>query len=142
MSNIQKLIAFLEELPDASFNMNEWSEKHNCGTVACIGGWTQILCDRGSGIDTWHAAEMKEKKSRDWLGLSEEMSNELFFCLRATVAMRPATNDGTRIKVFDLINRHHAIEALRMIQYKECLDWIEILKLTPKNKKIITLVVC
>jgi hypothetical protein len=48
VENITTLIDYLRKLPDENFNMNTWLERgHACGTVGCIGGYTELLFDTG-----------------------------------------------------------------------------------------------
>jgi|SRR6185437_12340722 len=82
--NIKALIKALESGPvkidgkKVGFNMNYWIDRaprsqdrsgHNCGTVACLGGWTDILFNRdGAAINT-----------RDCLGLNYNQGIDLFY---------------------------------------------------------------
>ncbi len=76
-----------EETPDMSF--------HNCGTVACIAGWTmaikhgeavlQALRDEDGTLDaTDVAGENVDDGAKEWLGLDEKQRTFLFYKWDAT----------------------------------------------------------
>lgn len=80
--NIERLTTlrdFLRTVPQANFDMTEWSKgtpherrAHKCGTAACIGGWACTLFFPEDD----HVGSHRIAK---WLGLSDVDRERLFF---------------------------------------------------------------
>jgi hypothetical protein len=80
---------FIASIPEDNFNMGDWhgtmasspvakarrtiKKKHYCGTVACIGGWTELLF-AAPAASGWYG-----HKAPSLLGLSQEDAQELFY---------------------------------------------------------------
>jgi hypothetical protein len=64
---LQILRDFIAAIPEQNFNMSEWREEHECGTVACIGGWTTLLFD-----------VPQQSSAGECLGLTGSESDALF----------------------------------------------------------------
>ena len=84
VENILKVADAIEQhsIPDLGFNMAEWHSKayedapdrsgHDCGTVACIGGWTEAVLNNGKEFPSWEDVGA-------CLGLGAIDSEQLFF---------------------------------------------------------------
>ena len=59
--NLIKMRDFLKKLPEEKFNMSDWVEHKDCGTVACIAGWGEILFDKEKEIEAAKAKYIEEK---------------------------------------------------------------------------------
>lgn len=83
--NIQKVRDHIAKLPAKRFQMSEWiarrgyaesptldEVRHDCGTCACIGGWTLAL------LSAKRADHFSEDRAADLLGLTEDEAAELF----------------------------------------------------------------
>jgi hypothetical protein len=92
VENILKVADAIEQhsIPDLGFNMKNWFNEagdgivdnsgHNCGTVACIAGWTAYLA---KGSEPTHAYWTYKdghtsKIAREFLGLSRWEAGDLF----------------------------------------------------------------
>ena len=83
---IAYLSAFLRDLPEQKFNMTTWAQRADadsknahlairdmeCGTTACIGGWTNTLWPQEWRL--WDST-----RAMDTLGLTLDQGQELFF---------------------------------------------------------------
>lgn len=72
IENAKKLVSQLARLPDEKFTMSTWASHGECGTVACIAGWTSIL---NGGPD--NASEILHFAER-FLDLSMQEADILF----------------------------------------------------------------
>lgn len=93
-ANIRKVIEMIENEAHY-FNMKRWGSVPSdaleakpvppnvCGTPSCIGGWTEAIMSFEKGlprnIDLGSELTIKDEHIADWLGISEEQSDELFF---------------------------------------------------------------
>lgn len=69
--NIQKVRDVIAALPPELFNMKYFGKQSECGTVACIAGWTVDVLGRGIG---W----MPTIAQRHF-GISNDQATELFW---------------------------------------------------------------
>lgn len=98
---ILRLANFIESLPDERLDMCFWAKDasgdenleqstetilHNCGTAACIGGWTEALFNPGRSTflgtrglwDESPAAVVPTDSAGDLLGLTVAQAHDLF----------------------------------------------------------------
>ena len=86
--NLMRVIKAIEgdEFKELGFNMAYWmrtptmanedhSHKHGCGTLACIGGWANVV---RYGFTT--AGQYDENDAMDFLGLTDLEGIMLFYC--------------------------------------------------------------
>jgi len=90
IENINKLIEVLKsDRAKDHFNMNFWfgnekgysllpSEINECGTVACIGGWCNVL-QYEEKADKFYNVHYQDSDARDWLGLDAATAGDLFY---------------------------------------------------------------
>lgn len=90
IENINKLIEVLKsDRAKNHFNMSVWldngksypplpSEINKCGTVACIGGWCNVL-QYEENPDKFYAADYQALEETDWLGLDDDSAHALFY---------------------------------------------------------------
>jgi hypothetical protein len=87
ITNLHRLRDFLAEVPANQFDMRHWwlsnddtlfprekGRHHPCGTIGCIGGWTNFLAT-AKDEHVIHA----EDRAEEWLGLNERTANALFY---------------------------------------------------------------
>lgn len=88
---IKDLIEFLEHLEPEKFDMAHWFRRTECGSVACVAGWTCWLDEDlrfltelqgGGGVVISDAAQKK-------LGLNDYQASELFEPGFATRSFEP-----------------------------------------------------
>ena len=96
--NIKKVRDHIAVAGDEHFDMRNW----DCGTSACIGGWTDRLCGPPGNRDSTVTART--------LGLDEEVANELFFMTETPVRMMDVT-------------REHAVRVLDHLLETGEVDW-------------------
>ena len=107
VENMQRLIAFLKELPDERFTMRVFSEEAECGTVACIAGWAAILAAEERGELPKEGEEKRD--AREFLGLSAVEADFFFF------------GDFSLEVSLGAIKREDAIEALeKALEFGVC----------------------
>ena len=87
VENILKVADAIEghTIPTLGFNMLEYTSSseagiedmsgHNCGTVACIGGWAATLASDGK-VARWTASRWRA--AVEYLGLEMSEANDLF----------------------------------------------------------------
>lgn len=123
-SNIKRLIRALEgteKLPGLKFNMSAFCDlRHDCGTVACIGGTAAILAKGYKAAPRSNRVVndidfTAQTIGRDWLGLDEERAHRLFF----------ASNRPWQIK-FHSITAEQAVEVLKKLLKTGSVDWSEL----------------
>jgi hypothetical protein len=102
---------FIASIPEDNFNMITWGDtaqefrdriaargydlqrgKHPCGTVACIGGWTEKLWQLNSAPNVLAPSKL--------LGLTAELGQELFYPQGAKAAWYDITN-AQAVQVLD-----------------------------------------
>ena len=94
VENILRVADAIEkhEIPWLGFNMGDWFNRingtdysnHGCKTVACIGGWANVLQISTAEDDYSREKSLPEsiwdtELAREWLGLSEEQAKALFY---------------------------------------------------------------
>lgn len=101
------------------FNMGDWfglvfpenkdyidHSGHNCGTVACIGGWTvKLFGEITEAVDF-------EGEARDLLGLDDTQGHRLFYA------------GGIDARRFTSIQPAHAVRVLRHLAATGEVDWV------------------
>jgi hypothetical protein len=79
-ANIDKLIEAIKAKP-THFKMDEWKTDgdllHDCGTVACLGGWSNVLSGHlgKEGAGAWNNDDV----AAAWLGITKTQANQLFY---------------------------------------------------------------
>lgn len=71
VENIKRVRDHIAALPPAQFDMREWHEDRECGTVCCIGGW--------AGLVLRDDPEMGWPRVGGLLGLMPDRAHALFF---------------------------------------------------------------
>lgn len=100
IANIKRVRDHIAGLPTERFDMEDWAgglrygpeELRECGTTACIGGWTNFLFGhygRSFRFYDWTLAA-------DTLGLGRDLGRELFFS-----CVDPATSPAQAVRVLD-----------------------------------------
>ena len=88
-----ELLNLIENLPAESCDMNKWIHsktkreeltiRHTCGTVGCLGGWTNILlqskCELPISSEDFDSPILSDKIAGDWLGLAQSERYNLFY---------------------------------------------------------------
>ncbi len=77
---------------DTSYGMDE-RHKPACGTIGCIGGWTEVMVQGGS---PWRHAR---RPARQILGLTPEQAEVLFYPLKLTGELHQGTLRHARAAV-------------------------------------------
>lgn len=118
--NINKVIALIKAHPE-NFNMLSWfttgvpslaklesgyrDEEYECGTAACLGGFTEALMNQERGGDQ---GDIPIAELGVYLGLTFEQTEALFFPrLSAMLRAKPA----------------HGIHALEIVRDEGVVDW-------------------
>lgn len=70
-SRLVRLRDFLATLPEERFDMRDWNQTDECGSVCCIGGWTEHLF-AGPG-------ELSEEAVAELIGLDYLEGQTLFY---------------------------------------------------------------
>jgi hypothetical protein len=83
---VKVLRDFLTNLPQQNFDMRQWAVQKqsdkliyagpepDCGTMACVAGWTSYL----SGMGDFRTGGTIAKSAASWLGLDDEQSDRMF----------------------------------------------------------------
>lgn len=130
--NVDRVIAAIrgEFREDVGFNMNFWTDNidnveedhsgRNCGTVACIGGWCNIIENTDKGWDAF--GDDDGLRAADFLGLDYPTAHQLFYPVERS-------EDGTSWTIYDYekITVEHAVEVLELLKETGKVCWDEVL---------------
>lgn len=83
--NIQKVRDHIASLPPERLDMYNWFREAECGTVCCIGGWTNLVLGPDEPRERWSVS-----KARGRLDISYTQADELFFGAGVSSAVGPA----------------------------------------------------
>lgn len=100
----RRYIAGAREIPPA-----EASKEEDCGTVACIAGWCNLMNGKSETTGTFRFASK-------WLGLAAAQHDELFFA-----SNHPDWDENT--EVLSAISAEQAVRTLRNLAETGKVDW-------------------
>jgi hypothetical protein len=133
MANEQNIRKVIEAIRDEAnyFNMCSWTstyqknvtysdETNFCGSPSCIGGWVESIMafETNRSKDTELGSVSEDQKIADWIGMSKQECDELFF---------PSVNEIEGIDPYDA-TREQAIAHLEHIINTGEVDWFKIMR--------------
>jgi hypothetical protein len=109
IERILHIADLIEKLEPQQFDMNEYITENECGTVACIAGWTYLTYGEASNIGDPH------ESAAIHLALDTPSGQSLFI---------PTSNDGLpRSTNYANITPAHAAQTLRKLAETGKVDW-------------------
>ena len=133
--HIDLLIKVLSSIPEGNFHMERWisgsdgeivepnesiSHAVACGTVACIGGWCEILSNvmnGGGGISDHAGGDLALHDVAHFLGINHDLAERLCY---PWIAYRDSLYDWPRPA---FVSRADAIEQLECIRDHGYVSW-------------------
>jgi hypothetical protein len=97
----------IEKLEPQQFDMSDYVTENECGTVACIAGWTYLTYGDLGGSGNPH------ESAENHFGLDEDRADSLF---------TPRSKDGLNAS-YDDITPAHAAQTLRKLAATGEVDW-------------------
>jgi hypothetical protein len=83
LSPKQRLVVLrdtIKQIPDNDFCMSNWVSTHTCGTVACIGGWGQVIFfEKDFDMTSTEYGDQRSDPVGEALGLSYDQREHLFY---------------------------------------------------------------
>lgn len=117
---IKELRDHIAALPPEQFDMSQWRAERECGTVACLAGWTVEL--NKSLFGDWLERSDIKGAARLVLQLSQLEANRLFVPIEASILRHP-NHPGAVLGDLNDVTTEQAVKVLDHLLETGEVDW-------------------